>query len=733
MRDFDLNLTTRIAKATAAIALAITILLPGIYFGIRYSAIAASVSTEAKIQADTITQLIVSSPEMWKFQEHRLKELLHRSQDSAEHESARILDRDGTEVTSAGRQPEYFNLTRSAGLFDSGTLVGRVEVTHSLRGMLLETVGVALLDALLGFTVFVLLRLLSRRARNLNDTLYVEKARAETTLHSIQDGVITTSTDEIIEYLNPAAETLTGWSLSEARGRPIHEVMRLIDEQTLEPVTNLLARAGDGVQSFVRQIALLKRDNSSIAIEGSTASIRDHSEKIIGGVIVFHDVSVARSMAQRMTWQATHDPLTGLVNRREFESRADAAIASAKNSDKQHVVIYMDLDQFKVVNDTCGHAAGDELLKQISTLLQSKLRESDTLARLGGDEFGLLMYGCSLERAKLIAADLLAAVRDYHLNWEGKVLSVGISMGLAEITQDTISRADILSAADSAMFAAKEQGRNRFCVFHTADVEQTKRLNEMSWVARIKLALVEKRFRLYYQRYLPLKTGADADIHIEVLLRLIDEDGKVILPASFLPAAERYDLMPAIDRWVVSTVFKLYRELATHFAGGPLTCAINLSGSSLNSEGFLDFIREQAATHNLPHAAICFEITETAAINNLRKTAKFMKEIQAIGFLFALDDFGTGTSSFGYLKNLPVDFLKIDGGFVKNMMNDPLDRAMTETINRIGHIVGTKTVAEFAENEMIIGGLETMGVDFAQGFGFHEPSPLPAGTEIEEI
>lgn len=629
------------------------------------------------------------------------------------------------EVTSVGPQAGFFTLTRSAKLYDSGTLVGRVEVIHSLRKLLLETAGVTLLDALFGFTVFVLLRILPRRARNLNDALFEEKERAEITLHSISDGVITTNTDQIIEYINPAAEALTGWTLAEARGRSINEVLRLVDEQTLEPVVNPLTRGDDSIHSFTRQTALLQHDGSSIAIEDRAAPIRDHRGRMIGGVIVFHDVSAARSMAQRLTWQATHDALTGLVNRREFETRADAALASAHNSGQHHVVCYMDLDQFKVVNDTCGHAVGDELLKQIAALLQSKLRESETLARLGGDEFGLLLYGCPLKRAQLIAADLLAAVRDFRLIWEGKVLSVGISMGLAAITLDSSSRAEILSAADSALFAAKEQGRNRFCVYHTADVELTRRRNEMGWVARINLALEEGRLTLYYQRYLPLREGADAGVHIEVLLRLIDEEGRLISPGSFLPAAERYNQMPMIDRWVVQTVFARYRDLASHFADGPLTCAVNLSGSSLNAEGFLDFIREQAEEYHLPHGAICFEITETAAINNLRKTAEFMQEIQAIGFLFALDDFGTGTSSFGYLKNLPVDYLKIDGGFVKNMMNDPLDRAMTETINRIGHLVGVKTVAEFAENDAIIDGLKVMGVDFAQGYGFHEPCPLP--------
>jgi diguanylate cyclase (GGDEF)-like protein/PAS domain S-box-containing protein len=728
MLDDDSNFSTTIRWATAAIAVAIAVLLPTGYFSIQYSAEAAAVRTEAEIRAAAVVQLVTSMPEMWKFQEHRLGELLRRHADDRLSESARILAPDGEEIAAAGERLGFPVLSRSVELFDSGTPVGRVKVERSLYGLLLGTGGVALLGALLGVAVFVLLRVLPRRAQHLNDLLFAEKERAEVTLHSIGDAVITTDTDEAIVYLNPVAETLTGWTFAEARGQPVARVLRLIDEETLEPVASPLAYAitESSTHSFARQTALQRRDGSRISIEDSAAPIRDRSGKVIGGVIVFHDVSEARSMAQRLTWQATHDALTGLVNRHEFESRVDQAIASARNSGKHHVVCCMDLDQFKVINDTCGHAAGDELLKLIAALIESRVRESDTLARLGGDEFGLLLDGCSLERARLIAADVLTAVRDFRFNWDGKVFSVGVSIGLAAFGPDSGSRAEILSAADSTLFVAKEQGRNRVCVYHSADVEQSNRRLEMDWVSRINHAIEEDRFTLYFQSYRPLKAGADVATHIEVLLRMIDEEGALILPGSFLPAAERYNIMPTIDRWVIDTVFSRYGEIASQFGDGPITCAINISGSSINAEGFLDFIREKA-THGLPHGAICFEITETAAINNLLKTATFMKEVKALGFLFALDDFGTGSSSFGYLKNLPVDYLKIDGGFVKDLVDDPLDRAMTESINHIGHVLGLKTVAEFAENDPIISELTTMGVDFAQGYGVSLPRPLFAG------
>jgi diguanylate cyclase (GGDEF)-like protein len=483
------------------------------------------------------------------------------------------------------------------------------------------------------------------------------------------------------------------------------------------------ALAENRIVSFRRDIDLVRRDGSKIGIDDSAAPICDPDGKITGGVLIFRDVSAARDFTRQRSWEAAHDVLTGLANRREFEGLVEASVASARNTGKHHVVCYMDLDQFKVVNDTCGHAAGDDLLKDLAGLLQSRIRESDTLARLGGDEFGLLLDGCSLERAQFIAADLLAAVGNFRFNRDANVFTLSVSIGLAAVTGDG-SSAETLSMADTACYWAKEQGRNRVCVYRTGDSDMAARRREMGWIARINSALAEDRFTLYHQSYLPLNTAAGGCKHFEVLLRMIDEDGNLVQPGSFLPAAERYNLMPAIDRWVVRTVFARYHALVAEWGGEPLTCAINLSGTSLNAEGFIDFIRQQAIEHALPPHSICFEITETAAINNLHKAAEFILECKSMGFLFALDDFGTGTSSFGYLKNLPVDYLKIDGGFVKNLERDAIDKAMTETINHIGHIMGIKTVAEFAENDAIIRELRSMGVDYAQGYGICFPTPL---------
>ena len=579
---------------------------------------------------------------------------------------------------------------------------------------------------LLGALVFLALRMLPLRAlRQATDALFQQKQRAEVTLRSIGDAVITTDAQARVEFLNPAAEALSGWALDRARNRPLTDILQLVDAASGQPVSSAMPRAlaENRVVSFGREVDLVRPDGGRINIDDTAGPIHDPQGNITGGVLVLRDVSASRSLARQRAWEASHDSLTGLANRRELERLIEAATGTARDLGKHHVVCYMDLDQFKVVNDTCGHTAGDELLKRFVALLKSHIRESDTLARLGGDEFGLLLEGCSLERAELICADLLAAVRDFRFHWEGKSFSIGVSIGMASVAGDG-SATEVLGTADTACYWAKEQGRNRACVYRRGDSDLEARRRQVGWIARINAALAEDRFVLYQQQYLPLSAAAEGAIHLEVLLRLIDEDGALIQPGSFLPAAERYNLMPAIDRWVVRTVFGRYRELVAARGGKPLTCAINLSATTLASEGFLDFIRQHAREQALPPGSICFEITETSAINNLRHATEFMRECKTMGFQFALDDFGTGMSSFGYLKNLPVDYLKIDGSFVADLAHDDVDRAMTEAINRIGHLMGIKTVAEYAENDAIIAQLRRIGVDFAQGYGVCKPSPL---------
>jgi diguanylate cyclase (GGDEF)-like protein/PAS domain S-box-containing protein len=723
----DQNITSIVSRVALLVALTVTLALPVGYWFVVYHDFSRDLEFKARVKASALGELIASLPDTWIYTETNLQGLLTRVPVPLDTEAVHVYDDRGNLVTQAGEIPAPPVLRRAYPLYDGTRVAGRVEVSDTLRGMMVRTAIAAVLGLLLGLAVFIALRTIPLRAlRRATRALSDQKQRAEVTLRSIGDGVITTDATSRVEYMNPVAERLSGWTLSEAKLRPLDEILPLIDANTGDSVATPLmqALAEKRIVAFEREVDLLRRDGSKIGINDSAAPLVDENGKVSGGVLVFHDVSAARDITHRRSWEAAHDVLTGLVNRREFDGLVAVAAASARIAGKHHVVGFMDLDQFKVVNDTSGHAAGDDLLKKLAVLLQSRIRASDTLARLGGDEFGLLLDGCSLERAQFIAADLLAAVGDFRFNWDGKVFGIGVSIGLATMTGDSASGAEVLSMADAACYWAKEQGRNRVCVYRVGDSDMATRRREMGWIARINAALAEKRFTLYHQSFLPLNAAAGARAHLEVLIRMIDEQGNLIQPGSFLPAAERYNLMPAIDRWVIRTVFAGYHGLVAERGGAPLTCAINLSGTSLNAEGFLDYIRQQALEYALPPLAICFEITETAAVNNLRKAAEFIKECKAMGFLFALDDFGTGTSSFGYLKNLPVDYLKIDGGFVKNLERDVIDKAMTETINRVGHIMGIKTVAEYAENETIIQELKSMGVDYAQGYGVCTPTPL---------
>ena len=727
-RSAPSNATESILNALVWIVLAMLALgLPVGFFTVSYTAFGSALQTKAEVKAEIISQMIGRAPDTWRFETLRMTELLVRAPAEAADEWSAVYTESGEMVAQSTHALAQPVMRRSVTLHDAGTPVGEVRIERSVRDLLATTGLIALSGLLLASVVFAAMRRARLRHRRIAAAMFEQQERARVTLHSIGDAVITTDVAERIDYMNPVAERLTQWTLAEARGLALAQVCPFVDEGTMQPLPSTLAtalREGQFTPFSGKEVALVRRDGSSIAVEDSAAPVHLRAGEMIGGVLVFSDVTATRRMAQRITWAATHDALTGLTNRREFEVRVEAALASARDASRQHVVCYLDLDQFKVVNDSCGHAAGDALLKQLAAVLQAKLRESDTLARLGGDEFGVLLQGCAMERARLIAADLLAAVRDHRLQWQGRSFSVGVSIGLVAVTADTGSRADIFAAADAACYSAKEQGRNRVCVYLSNDAEMAQRRNEMDWAARLTSAIEQDRFALYYQRYLPLTGDGAEGQHIEILLRLVDEEGRLVLPGSFLPAAERYNVMPQIDRWVIRNVFARYSELAG-VLGAPLTCAINLSGTTLNAEGVLDFIREQARQHAVPTGAICFEITETAAINNMRKATEFMRAVKELGFCFALDDFGIGTSSLAYLKTLPVDYLKIDGSFIRNIVHDPIDRAMADTINRVGHIMGLRTVGEYAESQAVIDELRSLGVDFAQGYGVQRPQPLP--------
>ncbi|MDH3757855.1 MAG: EAL domain-containing protein [Gammaproteobacteria bacterium] len=553
------------------------------------------------------------------------------------------------------------------------------------------------------------------------EALFRQKESAQITLQSIGDGVITTDASGNVEYVNPVAEELTGWKVDDASGRPIDEIFRGFHEETCEPLENPLAvsiRRDRAIKS-VRPTLLIRRDGNELYIESTASPIRDGKGAVTGGVLVFHDVSESRELNRRLSYHASHDILTGLVNRREFESRLERALKSAKARETAYALLYLDLDQFKIVNDSCGHSAGDTLLHQLGNLLKSKIRWRDTLARLGGDEFGVLLESCNLEEAMQTAEDLRKAIGDYKFLWDDRAFRLGVSIGVVPITADNEDVAALLSAADSACGAAKEAGRNRIHSFQENDIDLMRRRREMQWAARINNALEENRFELFRQTIMPLQTEEEG-AHYEILLRMRDENGGIISPGLFIGAAERYNLTPAIDRWVIRQAFRWLVSEADE-RERLMLCSINLSGQSLGDEKFLPFVIDQFQMSGLDATKICFEITEHAAVASYSQAVRFINALKELGCKFALDDFGEGMSSFGYLKHLPVDYLKIEGGFVKEMLHDPIDREMVRSINEIGHLTGKQTIAEFAENEEIIAMLRGIGVDYAQGYGVSEP------------
>jgi diguanylate cyclase (GGDEF)-like protein/PAS domain S-box-containing protein len=553
------------------------------------------------------------------------------------------------------------------------------------------------------------------------EALFREKEGAQITLQSIGDGVITTDAHSTIDYINPIAEQLTGWRLEDAMGKPVEEVFRAFHEETCEPLENPLTASIRRLRSTksVRPMLLIRRDGNELYVESTASPIRDGNGQVAGAVLVFHDVSESRELNRRLSYHASHDLLTGLVNRREFEARLERALKSAKAREASYALCYLDIDQFKIINDTCGHSAGDALLGQVGALLKSKVRWRDTLSRLGGDEFGILLESCTLDEAMRTAEILREAVRNFRFTWEERVFRLGASVGVVPITADNEDVASILSAADGACAAAKEQGRNRVHSFAENDIELMRRRREMQWAARINAALEEGRFELFRMTIAPLQQPENG-AHYELLLRMRDETGRIVSPNDFIAAAERYGITPNIDRWVIENALRWLVSEADEREKLAM-CAINLSGQSLGDDKFLPFVIEQFQKSGIDPTKICFEITETAAVASFSQANRFIQSLKELGCKFALDDFGTGLSSFGYLKHFPVDYLKIDGSFVRGILHDPIDREMVRSINEIGHLTGKLTIAEFAENAEIIEMLRNLGVDFAQGYGIAQP------------
>ncbi|CAI8979602.1 MULTISPECIES: EAL domain-containing protein [unclassified Pseudomonas] len=577
----------------------------------------------------------------------------------------------------------------------------------------------------LGLIVLALLRthkLLAQR-HAFADALQLEKERAQITLQSIGDAVITTDVEGAIAYMNPAAEALTHWKAGQAVGLPLAELFNLLDENAQADgftlIEHILSGQLSGSSEHAKLIQRLDGSTVSVTLVGSPIHT---AGKVSGTVLVLHDMTQERQYIANLSWQATHDALTGLANRREFEFRLEQALHNLTRQPGRHALMFLDLDQFKLVNDTCGHAAGDELLRHICALLQSGLREGDTLARLGGDEFGILLENCSPESSEKIAETLRQTVQNLHFVWKGRPFVTTVSIGLVHVAQNPATLEALLRAADMACYMAKEKGRNRVQLYHVDDSELSLRFGEMAWVQRLHMALEENRFCLYSQEIATLGHVDTGGGHVEILLRLHDEAGRMILPSSFIPAAERYGLMTSLDRWVVENVFKIIAQCMARQHEGPMAmCAINLSGITIGDDEFLIFLRQQFVIHGIPPEMICFEITETSAISNLSSAIKFINELKGLGCYFSLDDFCAGMSSFAYLKHLPVDFLKIDGSFVRDMLDDPINRAMVEVINHIGHVMGKRTIAEFVETPQIEQALLEIGVDYAQGYNIERP------------
>jgi len=566
-------------------------------------------------------------------------------------------------------------------------------------------------------------------AANRSETaLTQEKTRIEVMLYSITDAVIATDANGCVQFMNPVAQDLVACSIEAARGRPLHELARFVDELTrlplADPVRNCLLSGQIAVLHTSSEL-FVNHLGAEIPVAGTVAPMRNAQGDVIGCVAALQDVRHARELMRRLTHQASRDSLTGLFNRLSFEAQVRRAIDDVEGGYANHALFYLDLDQFKIVNDTCGHVAGDELLRQLAVILHEALRSDDILARLGGDEFGVLLRRCSIDQAVKIAEKLRLSVEAFRFIWGDKMFQIGVSIGLVPVVPGVDDLAAMLSAADVACYAAKEAGRNRIHVYEESDTTLAHRYGEMNWATELARALDEDRFEIFVQPVVGLAAN-DPHRHWEVLLRLRTGEGDYVNPGAFMSAAERYGLMPRIDRWVIERAFRTFSEMAARSATDCCqdVIAINLSGASLNDASLTEFVRETQAVTGMPWSRICFEITETVAIRNLHLATALVNELRNLGCKFALDDFGSGLSSFSYLKSLPIDYLKIDGSFIMDIVSDPVDRAMVEAIREVSHIMGVKTVAEWVENAETAEVLRKIGIDYAQGYYFGRPGEI---------
>jgi diguanylate cyclase (GGDEF)-like protein/PAS domain S-box-containing protein len=590
---------------------------------------------------------------------------------------------------------------------------------HILFSMIMLAIGILVV-------LIVVASKVSKQLHKTESDFHFEKERSFTALDSIADAVITTDAQGNIDQLNKAAIKLLGIKHLGDVQQPLEDYLnfktRLTDNLHANPARQVM-ESGESIRLHEDTYLIIK-ENEEIAIELSVAPIYDREQNISGAVLVIKDISEMRALTNELAHQARHDSLTGLLNRREFENRLEQTIHEIRRyHDEQAWFCYLDLDQFKIINDTCGHLAGDELLKQIAFKLISITRDVDHIGRMGGDEFTIVLKRCDKITASKIMERVRNELHDMRFCWDNKCFTVTVSIGIVEITPQSGNVYDVLKAADTACYIAKEEGRNRIHLFDEDDKVYTQRQGEMEWVHRIYRAIETGQFVLFYQEIKNLNKQENT-LHGELLIRMLDDDGNIVPPYAFIPAAERYNLMSEVDRHIVHLALKTI----SRYYSNPLVrdgmFSINLSAQSLSDDEFLNFILLQLATTKVQPSNVCFEITETAAISNLVKATTFITTLKEKGCYFALDDFGSGLSSFAYLKNLPVDFIKIDGGFVKSMLTNSLDHALVSSVNQIGHVVGMKTIAEFVENNEIEERLFNIGIDYAQGYGIARPEPF---------
>lgn len=557
--------------------------------------------------------------------------------------------------------------------------------------------------------------------------LYFKKELAQTTLHSIGDGVITVDKDFHIETINPAAEKLADVKAEDVIGKSI---LTIYENEEHNPHTEIDKNLSTSVsQRSLFDFTLTQKDGTQFEVEHTVAPIIDKDNRVLGAVIILRDVTEVRTMEKRLSYQASHDALTGLINRREFEVRLNHFIRSAHTDKTTHSICFLDLDKFKIINDTSGHAAGDEFLKQISKTIQSMLRKTDILARLGGDEFAIILDNCTIQKARHICKNIIKKIKDTRFSWGNNSFETGASIGIVPISQLTTSSADVMSSVDAACYEAKDKGRNRIQVFEPNDAEFVKHKIETSWIQKIKDAIQNNDFELYFQELRNINPQYPTPKTVEILVRLNDK-GNIVSPDSFIPTAERYNMMPLIDEWVISnTIDFMCAYNKKHNAD--IRAAINLSGQSLSEDSVLNLITEKLRKNKtIKKELVCFEITETAAIANMTKAVEFITHIKQMGCNFSLDDFGSGLSSFSYLKNMPVDNIKIDGAFIREIHTDSINKVFVESIHNISRTMGIKTTAEYVENEEILNCIKEIGIDYAQGY--HISKPLPVSTLLDE-